>query len=685
MNLDELWSQVKIDGTLDAKSFVENVLFSGDDSYLREIRDDFKQKFIDPFSKNLKSIKDKDIKKIFDPLNLSDLADDNFKNDLLKFKKKIKAFIKIKLPDEKETEKGVLETVKSTKTGSVLPQEPKKESEETQQPNMFQKLLLKLKDNSLNFLQGLIEKFTGKQQGGEQKNIGPEIPEFNFSDDAKNYLKHLVLIDFLDKLVEKLLNQKKTPEENKGSGIWGLLGTAALALIPAIISNIIKFLKTLNDFKNTILGLPAVIEKFFEESKLVKWVSSKWTKFIEFVKDIIKFDELKVAFNAKFAEFVSSAKKFLKFDEFYDAIKPIREFSSNVITTFENMFKSGEEIVMGFGKLFSGEGKLATFVKFIIKPFQILGDVIGTTGQFVSKTFGYLGEGFKLLETFFPFFFKMFRVFDKFLGPIALLIDTFIDAFKTLFDLWGDDTLTPIQKGIAVVVSAVVGLGDIFTMIGDLLAKGITGLWNLLTGKGWKTENAASEWLEKNLYQGKGSLGAGAGAATAQAFRMSNNPSAKELIVNGESKPETTNKKENNQKVEPKPQKEIRTFKKPIMPDTEFYEDNVTPNFIPLNNKVRNFTPKPPAPEVKNNEVLNNSVIDLKTVMKDVHKSILDLNKNMLAKNEEQKPVSVTNNNITNNNSGSNNKEYLMGDTRDAISNNRSSWWSQSERVRATI
>ena len=57
--------------------------------------------------------------------------------------RKIKDFIKIKLPDEKETEKGVLETVKSTKTGSVLPQEPKKESEETQQPNMFQKLLLK--------------------------------------------------------------------------------------------------------------------------------------------------------------------------------------------------------------------------------------------------------------------------------------------------------------------------------------------------------------------------------------------------------------------------------------------------------------------------------------------------------------------------------------------------------------
>ena len=74
--------------------------------------------------------------------------------------------------------------------------------------------------------------------------------------------------------------------------------------------------------------------------------------------------------------------------------------------------------------------------------------------------------------------------------------------------------------------------------MGDILAQGITGLWNIVTGKGWKTENVASEWMKKNLYQGKDSLGQGAGKAVAGYFEMQNNPSAASLVVN----PEESNK-----------------------------------------------------------------------------------------------------------------------------------------------
>ena len=80
--------------------------------------------------------------------------------------------------------------------------------------------------------------------------------------------------------------------------------------------------------------------------------------------------------------------------------------------------------------------------------------------------------------------------------------------------------------------------------------------------------------------------------------------------------------------------------------------------------------------------ILDKSLIDIKNVIRDVHVSILSLNKNILEKDNYSQPINITNNTS---NASNNSKEYLMEDTKDVISNNRSSWWAQSERIRATV
>jgi hypothetical protein len=73
---EELLDKLNIDGSLTAKEFAHMILFDNDKSDIDEIRRNFKKNFLDKFRKELDQIKTKDIKQIFDPLNLSDILKD---------------------------------------------------------------------------------------------------------------------------------------------------------------------------------------------------------------------------------------------------------------------------------------------------------------------------------------------------------------------------------------------------------------------------------------------------------------------------------------------------------------------------------------------------------------------------------------------------------------------------------
>ena len=54
-NIDELLSQIRIDGSIEAKDFVNSLLVSSDDlSQLNDFKQDFKRNFLEPFSKRVK-------------------------------------------------------------------------------------------------------------------------------------------------------------------------------------------------------------------------------------------------------------------------------------------------------------------------------------------------------------------------------------------------------------------------------------------------------------------------------------------------------------------------------------------------------------------------------------------------------------------------------------------------------
>jgi hypothetical protein len=71
MTVDEFISQFNNDN----KDFVAKLFFSQDQdsSYLNNLRSDFKTKFLEPLTAEIRKIRPKDIKKIFDPLGLGDI------------------------------------------------------------------------------------------------------------------------------------------------------------------------------------------------------------------------------------------------------------------------------------------------------------------------------------------------------------------------------------------------------------------------------------------------------------------------------------------------------------------------------------------------------------------------------------------------------------------------------------
>jgi hypothetical protein len=247
--LENLLRQVQVEGTLNAKDFVSSIFFAEDSDYIKEFRNDFKNKFVQPLSRQLRNVKPEDLKKILDPFGISDSAED-LAEDFKKYRDKIKQFLDIDLPEvDDQTPK---EKLKDTNLSAAIP-------DKVQETNI-----------------------------GEQKTFGPKITAIEFSDGALEFLHSLgaaiakqvregstenwrMVHDFKNKHLE---NQEKLISLSEGTGILGTLakvlaigGVGALLLSTFWESHIKPWLEEtfdINlDFFNKLEGFVEGIGKFF--------------------------------------------------------------------------------------------------------------------------------------------------------------------------------------------------------------------------------------------------------------------------------------------------------------------------------------------------------------------------------------------------------------------------------------
>ena len=695
-NIDELLSQIRIDGSIEAKDFVNSLLVSSDDlSQLNDFKQDFKRNFLEPFSKRVKELKLKDIKNVFDPFGISD-QQDNLQQDIKKYREKIKKFLNTDFVNEKEDKSQ--EKFRSTNVSQILPEKVQKLPEIQTATDNKEKSILETFKEKFDFLTKNIQQFQNVKKFQEQKTLGESIPEFNYAIETRKFLEDLILVKLIERLPKSGKTKTEIEEESGGGGLLGTLGLLALlAKFKDLLRNFkLAFLTFIDD----LIKLPDRIWNALKALRLVlrdfgAWVELRWEKYVtEPLKRLfkaLKFDELFDSLKLKWTQMIDDVKKFLKFDDIAEwinlkfekyikgpilsLIDKLSEFKTRVVTMFDgfiDMFKTGgkfsfvETAIKGLGWLFS---KLKA-------PFESL------------KPLGKPVLGF-------------FKGLGKILGPLALIIDPVITTIQTFFNLWGDENLSPLQKGIAIITGIVTSFGDILFFVIDMLSQGVTGLWNFITGNGFKTENPVSKWMNEKLYRGEGGFGTGAAMGAAEMMRDYNKDPegtftdmAGGAIKRGsfgfidpfknkeeERRRERLDKMEEDGVVDDAEMEEIDSWGT-LPVDDLIKSKNKGSSLIvdPQTKQVYETSPNDEIWALKSGGVLDKALGELRTIMTDVNKNIMSMSKNI----SNIKPSNNSSINVSGGNTASN-KEYLFENTRDPIFGERSNWWNLSQRIRSTV
>lgn len=301
-NIDSLLSQVKIDGTINAKDFVTSLLFSEkDDTKLKNLRSDFKTKFLDPFVKELKSIKSEDIKKMFDPLGISEISED-LKDDFQKYQKQIKEFLKIDIP-KKDQAADQNNRLNNTSVESVIPQNVKENIAQAETQNV-----------------------------SEQGVFGPKITTIEFADDSKSFLTELIN-NTQEKALEReaasekmfkkyfedsLKNQKELLDATGSSGFLGMLG---------------KLL--------ALGGIATVLVSVFWEDYIKPWLEEKFNVDLDGVFQ-------------KFEGTIEAIGKFFTMSGLKITFGPLLNIVGNTLKSFGQLIEDG--LTWVFKGLFGGAG-----------------------------------------------------------------------------------------------------------------------------------------------------------------------------------------------------------------------------------------------------------------------------------------------------------------------------------------
>jgi len=181
---EELLKKLNIDGSLSAKEFASMLLFDGNESDIKDIRSTFKRNFLDKFKSTLNDIKKEDIKRIFDPLNLSGLLKDpdslrnefkEYKVDLRKFLRKAKA----ELENEKNKTKKDAD-VDDDKSNTNKPKRSKGGIREQEEFLTEKAITVELGENTKKLLEGIFKKSTKENKESLEAlgiNLGKSLEE----------------------------------------------------------------------------------------------------------------------------------------------------------------------------------------------------------------------------------------------------------------------------------------------------------------------------------------------------------------------------------------------------------------------------------------------------------------------------------------------------------------------------
>ncbi len=443
--LENLLKQVQIEGTLNAKDFVSSIFFTEDSDYIKEFRNDFKNKFIQPLSRQLKNFKPEDIKKIVDPLGVGDIADD-LSEDFQKYRKKLKEFLNMDFPENNE--ESTKEKLKDTTVGEAIPE--------------------KVKDIETVDIE-------------EQKTFGPKVVTINFDESTKDFYRYLFKeissYDYAqgerwrrkqsEYYEESLKNQEDLIALSEGAG---LLGTLAKVL--------------------AIGGVGALLVSTFWDSHIKPWLEEK-------------FPNINWTFFDKLEGLVEGIGKFFTLGA-TGAGGLILKMQGKILTSLADVLDNsigavlkgilGESAEGGVGKIISGGAKLFSGSWFAriagnlfkglgvvaLKSIPIIGGLISLgfaidrfgKGDYVGGVIDLVG-GLADLLYFTP------------LMPLGLALSLGAAGLNMFLDMkyggTGDRAAESKAKGAF--------LGDIASNIFNFLKKipviggmidGVVGLWNLL-------------------------------------------------------------------------------------------------------------------------------------------------------------------------------------------------------------
>jgi hypothetical protein len=220
---EELLKKLNIDGSLSAKEFASMLLFDGNESDIKDIRSTFKRNFLDKFKSTLNDIKKEDIKRIFDPLNLSGLLKDpdslrnefkEYKDDLRKFLRKAKA----ELENEKNKTKKDAD-VDDDKSNTNKPKRSKGGIREQEEFLTEKAITVELGENTKKLLDGIFKKSTKENKESLEAlgiNLGKSIEESGSGTGNGSFLTDLIagiiggglLLAFWDSHIRPFLEEK---------------------------------------------------------------------------------------------------------------------------------------------------------------------------------------------------------------------------------------------------------------------------------------------------------------------------------------------------------------------------------------------------------------------------------------------------------------------------------------------
>lgn len=561
------------------------------------------------------------------------------------------------------------------------------------------------------------------EQSGEQKRMTHKEAMVSLSDEtmkkfsliAKDMSKDIG--DILSKIQFKNSADKSSDasdnnhKEKNVSGVGQLLlGTLTVGLISDALK-VGKVLKNLGEsvknFSAKMWGVPSKIAKILKDEGLFKfadyktWLELRWEKYVtDPLKKIPKFEGFSNIVKEKWATMIDKIKRMIpvKLSEIFNEkvfkfgdmkawlelrwekyiTKPffaVVDFLKGIGENIGKVFDVVKGVFTWIGNLFKTEGELSLFTKWF-----------GTVYNWVIAFKGPLQLVADFIRPILPFLTK----FAHFFGIIAFFIDPIINTFKTLWAVWDDKNLSPVQKGIAVLTGFVLGFGDILAFLGNMTSKLVTGLWNVIRGHGWKTDNDVSDHIEK-LEEKGGSLGASAALDVVDLMKASNDgelwgplwEGTKASLGMKPSEPEIPDyiregRKWNAAKDDAK---EVKVDDLSILSTGDGYSSlNSKTIYDPSTNTEYSLAPEDNVLAYKSGGTFDKTLNDIKSAVLNVGKKLSAFQK-ILTDNQSPAINSVS----VNNSSSSGGGNVVMSGKRDPIFDSRADYWRKYPNERAFI